>query len=235
MDDRNILVSSVSGLLIGGGGFGLAVVLSGILGREGQIEYAVLLIGLIALGLYGVYYGVRYQQCPEGEQVGRELGFSPTVAGAGSEDSYYTAKGRANGIETLVYILQNPVGRRTRAWFKVEVMFRVANPAGIELEIYNGILNRPLRFSFLPSRVRGLAGWDNFIVRCNSPEAAARLLSAVMPDTNTVFKEGSGFLRLGLKGGKLQAYFRLKGFVGTDYVAKAVEEVSKLAALANLG
>ncbi|MEI7528987.1 MAG: hypothetical protein WCK76_08575 [Elusimicrobiota bacterium] len=198
------------------------------------MEYAVLLIGLIALGIYGVYYGVRYQQCPEGEQVGRELGFSPTVVGASSEDSYYTAKGRANAIETLVYILQNPAGRRTGAWYKVEVMCRAANPAGIELEIYNGILNRPLRFS-LPPRVRGVAGWDNFVVRCNSPEAAARLLSAVMPDTNNVFKEGSGFLRLGLKGGKLQAYFRLNGFVGTDYVAKAVEEVSKLAALANLG
>jgi hypothetical protein len=114
-------------------------------------------------------------------------------------------------------------------------MCRVANPAGIELEVYKGALNRPLRFSFLPSRVDGVPGWEDFVVRSNFPDAPARILPAASRQADNTFADGSGFLRLGLKGGKLQAYFRRDGKVRADYVAQAVEEVSKLAANVDLG
>lgn len=212
----------------------LAAALYGIFGSEAQYVYAVLFAGVIALGAYGVYYGVRYQQSQAGVEIGEALGFSPTEMGLRSEDSYYTAKGSANGFEVFIYILQNPQNSRSGAWFKLEVMCRIANPTGLALEIYTGLLNRPLRFSSLPPRVRGVPDWEDCVVRCNFPEAPARLLAGV-PYGGRVLNGDFGFQRLGLRDGKMQAYFRRSGYVEKEYVANAIEEVSKLAAKANLG
>lgn len=180
----------------------------------------------LALGAWGVYYGLRYQQSREGLYIGRKLGFQE--ASGGGQDGHYDAKGVVNGVETLFDVTQTYPYKRSPASFRLEILCRCRNTAGVRLLARPaGLLN--VSFSSLP-RVEGVRGWEGFDVRCDQPEAALRLLPAAGSGRD-VFGEGGGFCELSLEGGEFKFLFSRDGYVGPAYVSRVLREVSRLAAL----
>lgn len=225
---RNILRSALtvfSFLLLFGG------VMAGVLAAAGAFDEGTerpwLAAGAaaLALGAWGVYYGLRYQQSREGLYIGRKLGFED--AAGGGPDGHYDSKGVMNGVEVLFDVTQNYPYKRSPASFRLEVLCRCHNRMGVSLLARpEGLLN--VSFGPLP-RVEGVACWDSCNVRCNQPDVAQRLLPPARKGPN-VFGEEAGFSELRLEGGEFKFLFTKEGYIGPAYVRRVLREATQLAA-----
>jgi hypothetical protein len=179
---------------------------------------------LLLVGAVGVYFGMRYQQSAEGRAIGREMGF--VDASGGGPDGIYDSKGSMNGLEVLFDVEQGARGRHSPARFRLEVLCRCHNLAGIRLSVKPenalGISLGSL------SRVPDVPHWDFHDVRCDQPQAALRLLPEARKGVN-VFSEEAGFESMLLEGAEFKFVFSLEGHIGTAYTRRVIQEVSLLA------
>ena len=194
--------------------------------------YAGLAVAAFFAGCAGAYYGLKYQQSQEGVAIGRELGFSDADSGPTAADGFYDSKGRLNGVETLFNIEQVPAYKNTPARFTLEVLCRCANPMGVKLEIRpRGIISGVVGLSTLP-KLRLAPAWERYVVRCDQEQAALKPL-AEAKNGDDVFTDAAGFSGLELSGTEFKAVFRLEGYVGTAYVKRVLEGVTRLASCFN--
>lgn len=198
----------------------------------GEVRYYGAAAGAgLAVGLVLVYFTMKYMQSEEAVVIGRRLGFTDTDPGVTSEDGEYDSKGVMNGVETLFNIEQGEGGRNARARFSLDVLCRCVNPSGVRLEVRPEGLGTLVNLSGL-QRVSPLLNWEFYDVRTNFPDVAARLLPPLR-DRENVFTDEAGFTALSLSETGLKASFLAEGYVGTAYVKRVLEEVTKLASAFN--
>lgn len=226
---RNVLRSivAVAGFLVLFGGIMTGVLLfAGAFAPENTALYAFLAVAALLAGMALAYYGMKYQQGPEGVSIGRELGFQD----AGGDDGVYDSRGEMNGVE-LMFNVEQEAARHSRhgsspAHFRLEVLCACANPRGLRLEIQpDGFLNFSL--SGLP-KAPHVDYWDYYDIRTNMPDVAAGPLAAAKTGDN-VFCEQAGFSRLTVDGNELKLVFELEGYARTSYVRRILHEASRLA------
>ena len=227
---RNVLrglVAFLGFLLLFAGIMGGVLIFAGFFSREHKVFYAVGAAAALLAGAGLTYYGMKYQQGPEGVAIGRELGFQD----AGGDDGVYDSKGAMNGVE-LMFNVEQTAAHSTRhasypAHFRLEVLCACANPRGLRLEIQpEGFLN--FSFSGLP-KAPHVDYWDNYEIRANLPDVAVGPLAAAKAGEN-VFGEQAGFSSLTVDGNELKLVFELEGYAGTAYVRRVLDEASRLAA-----
>jgi|GEM_PF-2506628 len=228
-DRRNILrgaVALVSGLVIIGGFMALVFIAAGAFDPGQGKPYGILASVLILVGMGGAYYGLKYQQSAEGRAIGRELGF--VDADGGERDDVYDSKGVIDGLETLFNVEQTGPGKNSRAFFRLDVLCRCQNSQGLKLSVRP---EGPLGVSFgsLP-RLPEVPYWDFYVVRCDQPETAMRLLPEARKGSN-IFNDEAGFLEMTLDGSGFKFTFRTEGYAGTAYVRRVLQETSRLASL----
>lgn len=183
---------------------------------------------LIAVGMGGAWYGMKYQQSAEGRAIGKELGFADTSGGG--DDGHYDSKGRINGLEVLINVEQQPPHRSAPASFTLEVLCRCANTAGVRLTAKPGSV-----LGAIPGgipRVEQVPYWDYYDVRCDQPETALAVLPGFRKGPN-VFSDRTGFTGMSLEGGEFIFSFSRTGYAGTAYVRRIAEETSLLASRFN--
>jgi hypothetical protein len=226
---RNLMRSivAVAGFLVLFGGIMTGVLLfAGAFAPENAVLYSILAVAALLAGMALAYYGMKYQQGPEGVAIGRELGFQD----AGSDDGVYDSRGEMNGVEVMFNVEQE-AARHSRhgsfpAHFRLEVLCACANPRGLRLEIQpEGFLNFSL--SGLP-KAPHVDYWDYYDIRTNMPDVAAGPLAAAKTG-DTVFCEQAGFSRLTVDGNELKLVFELQGYARTSYVRRILHEASRLA------
>ncbi|MCM2266668.1 MAG: hypothetical protein NDI60_02715 [Elusimicrobiales bacterium] len=226
---RNVLRSIVAvlGFLVLFGGIMTGVLLfAGAFAPENTVLYAFLAAAALLAGMALAYYGMKYQQGPEGVEIGRELGFQD----AGGDDGVYDSKGEMNGVEIMFNVEQEAAHHSRHgsspAHFRLEVLCACANPRGLRLEVQpDGFLNFSL--SGLP-KAPHVDYWDYYDIRANLPDVAAGPLAAAKAG-DSVFNEQTGFSRLTLDGNELKLVFEQEGYAGTQYVHRILEEASRLA------
>jgi len=227
---RNVLRSLVAFLgflLIFGGIMGGVLIFAGAFSPDNKALYVFAAAAALLAGAAMTYYGLKYQQGPEGVAIGRELGFQD----AGAGDGVYDSKGGMNGVEVM-FNVEQVATHTTRhatypAHFRLEVLCACANPRGLSLEIKpDGLLNFSL--SGLP-KIPHVDYWDNYDIRSNMPDVATGPLAAAKAGDN-VFSEQAGFSGLTLDGNELKLVFELEGYAGTAYVRRVLDESSRLSA-----
>ncbi len=180
----------------------------------------------LLLGCCGAYYGLRYQQSREGLYIASRLGFDE--ASGGGEDAHYDGKGVLKGIEVLFDVTQVYPDKSRRANFRLEVLCRCGNSAGLALSIKpRGLLG--ISLSSLPAAGE-IPSWEGFDVRCDRPEVALRLLSGFRKP-GSVFDGRYGFESMRLEGANLKLNFSDKGYIGPARVKLVLDEASAIALL----
>lgn len=226
---RNVLrsVVAVMGFLTLFGGIMAGVLLfAGAFSPGSRVLYGFLAVAALLAGTALAYYGMKYQQGPEGVNIGRELGFQD----AGGDDGVYDSRGEMNGVE-MMFNVEQEAARHSRhgsspASFRLEVLCACANPRGLRLEVRpEGFLNFSL--SGLP-KAPHVDYWDYYSIRTNMPDVAAGPLAAAKAG-DSVFSEQAGFASLTLDGNELKLVFELEGYAGTAYVRRVLDESSRLA------
>lgn len=224
---RNMVRGALAGfsfLLIFAGIFMGVFIAAGAFDDGRRVFWAAVGVAMFLGGLPGAYYGLRYQQSAEGRAIGRELGF--VDASGGGADGIHDSKGFMNGVEVLFNVEQAASSKNSGAHFRLDVLCRCANLAGVELSVKP---EGPLGISFgdLP-KVPDVPHWDYFEVRCSHPDAALRFLPGARKG-GSVLNDGDGFRELVLKKGEMTALFIVDGYANTGFVRAALQQVSLLA------
>lgn len=217
----------------------LAGIMTGVLYFAGGFDeipgvWALAAFPALAAGMALAYFGMKYQQSSEGVSIGRELGFQDAKGGLSGPDGAYDSKGVMNGVETLVNVEQEPEqhsrhGSRP-ACFRLEVLCRCANPAGVRLEVRpDGFLHFSL--SGLP-KVPPPEYWDGYDVRTNAPDVAYPELIAMRPQVSA-FNGPNGFAGMSLEGNEFKFTFEVTGYASTSFVRGVLGDASRLAAAFN--
>jgi hypothetical protein len=232
-DRRNILrgaAALISFLMIFGGIMTFVFIAAGAFDQGRGRPYAVLAVFSILLGMWGAYYGMKYQQSAEGRAIGRKLGFTD-ADGAVSSDGAYDSKGVMNGVETLFNVEPQSGGRNSPPFFTLEVLCRCSNTRGVALSVRpEGFLGKlAISFNSLP-RLPGVPYWDFYEVRCDRPDFAQDILAEARHGDN-IFNDKAGFLEMSLEGSDFKFAFRSEGYADTAYVYRVLQETSKLASL----
>ncbi|MCX5786416.1 MAG: hypothetical protein NTX59_12080 [Elusimicrobia bacterium] len=69
-------------------------------------------------------------------------------------------------------------------------------------------------------------------MRCNLAQAVIQPLTEARRGNN-IFIDQAGFSRLKLSGNEFRFFFQREGYIGTAYVKRILEEVTRLASLFN--
>ncbi|HOI43439.1 MAG TPA: hypothetical protein PK523_10890, partial [Elusimicrobiales bacterium] len=184
---------------------------------------------LLAAGVYGLWYSVRYRRNEELAEAALKLpGFAPADSGPARPDGKYSVKASAAGTD--VWLCATDISRRHGPRrLDLEIACRADNPGGVRLAAYpEGVFNRPLRS--LPPVSGPVPYWDWYTVRSEPAGAAEKYLPAAKKDgVRSVFGERCGFRFLVLEGDRLVCSFRIEGGLSRGLLSEIVDQAARLA------